>query len=264
MAKSDEKYEKNINYLLLCLEDERIRQAIRQLVGVVDTPAGAQNTDRAILQALKELEQQNNQLKQQKHQLEIQYNSLQSEKKMLEQRLAETKQQLAKAQCEQQNAEIKADRLQKELEYNNSWLQENLGEAYTLYQKRSVLSAPIRNLLKDIWNEDSFINFICGGANGEALAQLWEECRACIYNGREQEAEYLIKCFSYFLTLVNETAGAEVYRLLKVRVGGLYDDTTQEIDRKGRMQGRVEKVILPGYYNVANKRVVRKSIVILG
>ena len=74
-------------------------------------------------------------------------------------------------------------------------------------------------------------------------------------------AYLLWKIFEYFLRLANNAKIETVYKIDGVKTGDDYDKKIHRLDADSRVQGKVRKVILPGFSNIYNNENIRKTIV---
>ena len=113
------------------------------------------------------------------------------------------------------------------------------------------------------------MSFICGGAQDEALESIWDEMELCLREGAAEDLKYLRELFRYVMRLVNASKSEDVYAQDEEAAGQPYDLDRHTPDRSSRAQGRVARVLLPGYRNLymerldgaGRVRMIRKSIV---
>ena len=170
------------------------------------------------------------------------------------QRQNETLQQ----QFESQNSKIKA--LEQKLAEESEQLKLRFGEGWALYTEFLQLEASEKQILKSVFPAENFEAFICGGAKDASLEKIWDEVDRNLKNNT-QMAYLLWKIFEYFLRLANNAKIETVYKIDGVKTGDDYDKKIHRLDADSRVQGKVRKVILPGFSNIYNNENIRKTIV---
>ncbi|MDO5295592.1 MAG: hypothetical protein Q4F00_02970 [bacterium] len=146
-------------------------------------------------------------------------------------------------------------------------LQQRFPEGWDLYQRWENLRPASRQRLECLCRQPSFMSFICGGAQDDGLESIWDEMELCLREGAAADLQYLRELFSYAMQLVNASKSEEVYAQADEAAGQPYDMDRHTPDRSSRAQGRVTRVLLPGYRNLYLERIggrvkmIRKSIV---
>ena len=161
-------------------------------------------------------------------------------------------------QFESQNSKIKA--LEQKLAEESEQLKLRFGEGWALYTEFLQLEASEKQILKSVFPAENFEAFICGGAKDASLEKIWDEVDRNLKNNT-QMAYLLWKIFEYFLRLANNAKIETVYKIDDVKTGDDYDKKIHRLDADSRVQGKVRKVILPGFSNIYNNENIRKTIV---
>ena len=157
-----------------------------------------------------------------------------------------------------QNSKIKA--LEQKLAEESEQLKQRFGEGWALYTAFLKLEASEKQILKSVFPAENFEAFICGGAKDASLEKIWDEVDRNLKNNTKM-AYLLWKIFEYFLWLANNAKIETVYKIDGVKTGDDYDKKIHRLDADSRVQGKVRKVILPGFSNIYNNENIRKTIV---
>ena len=148
-------------------------------------------------------------------------------------------------------------------------LRQRFPEGWELYRRWENLRPSSRERLDCLCRRPGFMPFICGGAQDDALESIWDEMELCLREGAAEDLKYLRELFRYVMRLVNASKSEDVYAQDDEAAGQPYDLDRHTPDRSSRVQGRVARVLLPGYRNLylerldgaGRVRMIRRSIV---
>lgn len=153
----------------------------------------------------------------------------------------------------------------KELKNDKKALEIKLAESFdagrSLYESYQSVNSYSKQLLSTVFPRDSFESFICGGAKEKSLEKIWDVTQNCCNNGEGKDANLLYEIFVYFINLVNNSYDDDVYALISVSEGDVFDSDIHIPYAGSRAQGNVNQVVLPGYMNLLTGNIVRKSVV---
>lgn len=135
-------------------------------------------------------------------------------------------------------------------------------QGWTLYQQYDRVSPYIRSLLEGAIPRRGFEAFIVGLAQDRSLGRIWDAVReAMLKSGDAEEVAILWDLFQYSLSLVNQGKAEDLYAIEDVSPGDAYDLERHTPIGDSRAQGNLTEVFLPGYRNLYNGALERKSLV---
>lgn len=148
--------------------------------------------------------------------------------------------------------------LQKELDFYIKQF-ENQIKAYTLYKE---LSPRAIKSLENIFKGDSIDTFIACGIQEDNINSLWYYIKNEIIEERNEDIENLKFIFEYFFNLY--IIPNDYYISQDVKIGDKFDTSIHIAHSKGKASGEVKEVLLRGYLNKNIKKVINKSVVLVG
>lgn len=181
------------------------------------------------------------------------------------------------AQVGERNAEISAKtneiaHLQKDIEAYNS----TFGDLTQVFQKYQNLTPATKKGLSDVFNEELTVrSFLSSGAQWGHIQALWEFAQQKINNEDFSDIDTLNQIFVYFLDFHNSSYPTPLYQLLDTKPGDAFDEeqhtkimTREERKaaffdnkKKSSSEGPVKEVVLHGFKNLRNGRILKPSIV---
>ncbi len=172
------------------------------------------------------------------------------------------KEKVTKLQNERASEKAKWD--QERIVLQNQ-LTQRFARGWELFETYQTVDADIKQRLSGVFTkEDSFMSFICGGAQTGSLEALWDILYECVQKGKENDAEKLWDIFEYSLRLVNASKLQARYEVLPIQEGDRFDSDLHSEGPDSKAQGRIVDVYLRGFRNSYNGKVIRKSIVQVG
>lgn len=182
------------------------------------------------------------------------------------------------AQVGERNAEISAKsneiaQLQKDIQAYNS----TFGDLTQVFQKYQNLTPATKKGLADVFNEELTVrSFLSSGAQWGHIQALWEFAQQKINNEDFSDIDTLNQIFVYFLDFHNSSYPTPLYELLDTKPGDAFDEEqhTKIMTREERKaaffdnkkkgsasEGPVKEVVLHGFKNLRNGRILKPSIV---
>ncbi|MBQ7783183.1 MAG: hypothetical protein IJ368_04360, partial [Oscillospiraceae bacterium] len=165
------------------------------------------------------------------------------------------------------------EELNKQLEAYNL----TFGDLTSMFEKFKNLSPMTKNGLKEVFNEDLNVrSFLSSGAQWGHIQALWEFTQQKINDEDFTDVDTLNKIFAYFLDFHNSSYPTPIYALLDTKPGDQYneDEHVKLMSREERKaaffdnkkkgavsEGPVKEVVLRGYKNLRNGRVLKQSVV---
>lgn len=182
------------------------------------------------------------------------------------------------AQVGERNKEISEKngqiaQLQKDIQAYNL----TFGDLTKVFEKYQNLTPATKKGLSDVFNEDLTVrSFLSSGAQWGHIQALWEFAQQKINNEDFSDIETLNEIFVYFLDFHNSSYPTPLYELLNTKPGDAFDEeqhtkimTREErkaaffdTKKKGNAsEGPVKEVVLQGFKNLRNGRILKPSIV---
>lgn len=148
--------------------------------------------------------------------------------------------------------------LEKKLDFYREQF-ENQMRVYMLYKE---LSPRAIKSLENIFKGDSIDTFIACGIQEDNINSLWYYIKNEIIEERSEDIENLKFIFEYFFNLYivpNDYCTSQ-----DVKIGDRFDTGIHLAHSKGKAIGEVKEVLLRGYLNKNTKKVINKSVVLVG
>ena len=187
---------------------------------------------------------------------------LKSEKNRLERLLAASEQEKKELEdfrrlYEQLEAKVKP------LEMKLNSLEGSVSKFQSIYDLYLSLPATLRKNLKGYFNESDMWSFVVSGAQPDNIRDFWDYCKNDFVRGRLKESrDKLLGIFMFFFNLINETLG-ETWILQQVSCGASFDTACLSSTPESPVSGKVQEVVWPGMLYATNKKVFRKSLVVV-
>lgn len=149
------------------------------------------------------------------------------------------------------------------------------GDLTQVFEKYQNLTPATKEGLKDVFNEDLNVrSFLSSGAQWGHIQALWEYTQQKINAEDFSDVGTLNEIFAYFLDFHNSSYPSPLYALLDTKPGDAFDEdqhskimTREERKaaffdkKKATVEGPIKEVVLYGYKNLKNGRVLKPSIV---
>lgn len=184
------------------------------------------------------------------------------DKNRLERTLAASereKNELEKVRSLYEQLVVKVKPLEKKL---NS-LEGSVSKFQSIYDLYLSLPATLRKNLKGYFNESDMWSFVVSGAQPDNVRDFWDYCKNDFVRGRLRDCrDKLLDIFMFFFNLINETLGG-TWILQQVSCGASFDTACLSSTPESPVSGKVQEVVWPGMLYATNKRVFRKSLVVV-
>ena len=167
----------------------------------------------------------------------------------------------------------KVDMLEKQLELKNKqvvdeliYYKETFNSIDGLYKKYLMLSATIKSSLSGIIGKpQDVVAFLCCIVQKKNLETLWDF--ACYeLNSKRisfEEQQILVELVHFNLYSCNQGNGIQ-YELLDIKKGDRFDNRLMQKSSNSKQLGVVTEVLLPGYRNANNGKLVKQALVEIG
>lgn len=148
--------------------------------------------------------------------------------------------------------------LQKKLDFYREQF-ENQIKVYSLYKN---LSPRAIKSLENIFKGDSIDLFMACGIQEDNINSLWYYIKNEIIEERDEDIEKLKFIFEYFFNLY--IVPNDYYTSQEIKIGDKFDTSIHIAHSRGKSSGEVKEVLLRGYLNKNTKKIINKSLVLVG
>lgn len=282
-----------INFLLESLDDSRVKEKVRN---IIETNSDSKCTnifnhnkreDRDKIKKLKEeidsIKRENESLKEQFKSVNSQLEQENEERKKLNEIIIKEKIKTAELtkQIEELHSELidKANEIKEkdkkicELSKSNenlnsekkkviqekNFYEKCFSNIVKYYKKYSELDSVIKQELNSVIKSDSPELFFASGIQWENIEALWQFISYKFSDYSKSNSDILIDIFRYFFEKYNEIYN--LYEMMTVNIGDEFDEDFHTRGNNSRVSGNISEIILPGYKNIRNHKIVQKSIV---
>jgi len=122
-----------------------------------------------------------------------------------------------------------------------------------------TLKANTQSALAGIFKEPSAVGFIACGVQEKNLLSLWDYTKNRLMEQADAETAILVELF-YFLFSRYRLAYPN-YRLQEVTLGEAFDPEQHIRSSQSRASGAISKVLLSGWVNNKNQKIIKTSVV---
>ncbi|MGL4671774.1 hypothetical protein, partial [Cetobacterium sp.] len=136
---------------------------------------------------------------------------------------------------------------------------ENQIKVYTLYKE---LSPKAIKSLVNIFKGDTIDAFMACGIQEENINSLWYYTKTEIVEDRTEDVQKLKFIFEYFFNLY--TIPNDCYTLQDLKIGDKFDTDIHTAHSKGKASGEIKDILFRGYLNKNTKKLINKSVVLVG
>lgn len=119
----------------------------------------------------------------------------------------------------------------------------------------------IKTDLERVIKDDSAEIFLSSGVQKDNLDALWDYISYSLNVLSKQEIENLIKVFEYLFNTYNKFSSA--LEIDDVNINDEFDDEYYTRGKGSMVSGKISKIQLRGYRYLNNKKIIKKSIVII-
>ena len=273
--------------LRLINEDEEIQDALRGVINQ-DKPLGSLKKDEKEIEMLKGLvEKWKKHFQEQKVQTDTLTEDLAQTKERLNQdivKLQKAKEELissnekltakkdeliaTNSQLENSVQALKSDnktiqssntKLNKTIEFYRKNFEDEL-EAYELF---SSLGSDTKDSLSGIFKDATLQGFLSCGVQDKNISSFWEYIKTELQEDKNSDTEKLIKIYDFLFQKYQRAF--PIYEPQRVAVGDQFDPLSHiNHSSSSAVSGTITKVLLRGYINTKNQKVMKQSVVRVG
>lgn len=167
----------------------------------------------------------------------------------------------------------KVDMLEKQLELKNKqvvdeliYYKETFNSIDALYKKYLRLSPSIKSSLSGIIGKpQDVVAFLCCIVQKKYLESLWDFACYELNNKRIslEEQQILVELVYFNLYSCNQGNGMQ-YELVDIKMGDRFDNKLMQKSSNSKQLGVVTEILLPGYRNTNNGKLVKQALVEIG
>lgn len=167
------------------------------------------------------------------------------------------KQMIQKLETE---TEAKQQEIQKEYTLWKEFQQvyDSMNQMYQMYQQLSLSG---KSTLEGIFKRPEPDAWLAAGTQAENISTLWEYTKMQIMERRYGDVEKLSVLIYYFIDLYNKTKNEPIFKMQGVLEGDAFDVENHIRTSGSKAAGKINKVILYGYYNTKTNTILKKSVV---
>lgn len=140
--------------------------------------------------------------------------------------------------------------------YENTYME--LEKYFRIYNK---LPINIKTDLERVIKDDNAEMFLSSGVQRDNLDALWDYISYSLNILSKEEIQNLIKVFEYLFNTYNKFSNSLEFD--DVNVNDEFDDEYHTRGKGSMVSGRISKIQLRGYRYLNNKKIIKKSIVII-
>lgn len=130
-----------------------------------------------------------------------------------------------------------------------------------IFEKYKNVSPETKDTLRGIFKEDTYKVFLACGTQRDNIDALWEVIRVRIMAEKFEDLDVLVEMLNFFIDVYNKTSTDPIFKMQEINIGEEYDKEIHTRDATSKPNGKVEKVLLPGYVTIRTDKIEKKSIV---
>lgn len=203
-------------------------------------------------------------LKDRNESLEESLNNYEKKETYLNSLLEENKENIKSLEDDNKLFKEKLESYQAEIEgmakkvryYENTYME--LEKYFSIYNK---LPINIKTDLERVIKDDNAEMFLSSGVQRDNLDALWDYISYSLNILSKEEIQNLIKVFEYLFNTYNKFSNNLEFD--DVNVNDEFDDEYHTRGKGSMVSGRISKIQLRGYRYLNNKKIIKKSIVII-
>lgn len=203
-------------------------------------------------------------LKDKNERLEVSLNDYEKKETYLNSLLEENKENIKSLEDDNEFFKEKLESCQAEMEgmrenvkyYENTYME--LEKYFSIYNK---LPINIKTDLERVIKDDNAEMFLSSGVQRDNLDALWGYISYSLNILSKEEIQNLIKVFEYLFNTYNKFSNSLEFD--DVNVNDEFDDEYYTRGKGSKVSGRISKIQLRGYRYLNNKKIIKKSIVII-
>lgn len=136
---------------------------------------------------------------------------------------------------------------------------DDYSEAEKIYDTYCSLDSEILKSLSNIISTVSVLHFIISAGQWRNIEAFWKNISYRLDNTSAEEIERMTYIFEWLFNKYNEIY--EEYSILEVKPGDLFDGDFHSKGSKSAVTGEITEILLKGYKNNTNGKIMEKSIV---
>jgi DNA repair exonuclease SbcCD ATPase subunit len=129
-------------------------------------------------------------------------------------------------------------------------------KVYDLYHR---LSQTTKSSLKGIFKDDSLIGFFACGVQEKNIDSFWEYTKNEIIEEKNSDVKNLIVIFNFLFE--RYLMAYPMYVVQEIQIGEEFKTEKHIKDSQSSVSGAISKVLLRGWVNSKNSKIVKKSVV---
>ena len=200
-------------------------------------------------------ENKNSQLNQKLLTKDEEYNFLVSEKAKLEDEIKEQERKKEVIKRGIQELESKLIDAKRETKKYKEPFEEQL-KVYELYKNLNEIT---KSSLKGIFKDDSLSGFFACGVQEKNINSLWEYIKIEIIEDNNSDIKSLITIFDFLFG--KYLMAYPMYKIQEVKEQESFNTDKHIKDSNSSVSGAISKVLLRGWINTKNSKIVKKSVV---
>jgi len=186
---------------------------------------------------------------------DAEYNLLVNEKSKLQDEIKEQERKKEVIKKGIKELELKLDDAKAETKIYKEPFEEQL-KVYDLYQN---LSDTTKSSLKGIFKDDSLSGFFACGVQEKNIDSFWEYTKNELIEDKNSDIESLIVIFNFLFK--KYLMAYPMYQIQEVQEGESFNTDKHIKDSHSSVSGSISKVLLRGWVNTKNSKIVKKSVV---
>lgn len=147
------------------------------------------------------------------------------------------------------------------LKSNYHELASSFEQGLKVFHTYQCLSSELKSSLSGIFRGETVEHFLFCGVQKPNIELLWDAIKIRVVDENYEQLEELQQIFTYFLNAYNSIFEKPLYELQTVDTNERFDHELHIRTNKSRVSGKIEHVLLKGYWNKNNRKIERKSIV---
>lgn len=131
-----------------------------------------------------------------------------------------------------------------------------------VHKKYLNLSSRTKESLSGIFKDESLMGFVACGIQESNIESLWDYIKDEIKEEKYEGVNELKEIFEYLFNLYQ--LSNPKYGWQEIKIGTNFDTEDHIRHSSGKVSGKIEEIMLKGYENKKNKRIIKKSLVKVG
>ena len=150
----------------------------------------------------------------------------------------------------------------KKLQSKLNGYENQFADMIEVHKKYLELSSRTKESLSGIFKDKSLMGFVACGIQESNIESLWDYIKDEIKEEKYEGVNELKDIFEYLFNLYQ--LSNPKYGWQEIEIGTNFDTEDHIRHSSGKVSGKIEEVMLKGYENKKNRRIIRKSLVKVG